>query len=64
MQEKINFARIYYQSWADQDKRKALECLSKDNFSFKSPQGNFSDADKFMNACWVYSQGLTKVEFL
>ncbi len=63
MQEKINLARVYYQSWANQDKKTVKECLAK-NFTFYSPQDKFTDPVEFISSCWIYSQGLVKVEFI
>ncbi len=36
MNEKISIVKRYYQSWANQDKKKALDCLSSDTFTFSS----------------------------
>ncbi|MCK5342098.1 MAG: hypothetical protein KAR20_01775 [Candidatus Heimdallarchaeota archaeon] len=61
MNEKISIVKRYYQSWANQDKKKALDCLSSDTFTFSSPQDSVSDAKHFITTCWNYSQGLREV---
>ncbi len=45
----------YYKVWLDGDRKKARSFLSPD-LKFRSPEDNFDKADKFLDACWKYSE--------
>lgn len=55
--------RLYYNSWAKRDQKAVRNCLV-DDFSFRSPQDVYLNADDFLKYCWHYGDDVNEVKFI